>query len=98
MLRESFSNEESETLNIISISSILFLSVATSIDSLAAGVSFAVLSLNLIKTLLTLGIVCSLFTFFGFLLGDRLGKTAGKRSEALGGIVLIIIGFKILLT
>ena len=77
---------------------LLLLSVATSIDALAIGFSFAFLNLNIILSSLTIGIVASLVTVVGFYLGRLAGKSLGKRAEMAGGLILIAIGFRILLT
>jgi len=77
---------------------LLTLSIATSIDALAVGLSFAFLQVNIVLTGLTVGVVTFLAVTVGFLLGKKAGKIIGKRAEAVGGIVLIIIGLRILLT
>jgi len=78
--------------------SFLALSVATSIDVLAVGLTFAFLEVNIALASLTIGVVAFAVTAIGFLLGIKAGKLVGKRAEAIGGIVLIAIGLRILLT
>jgi len=77
---------------------LLILALATSIDALAIGVSFAFLSVNIVVAVLTIGIVCFLITGMGFLAGRKAGQLLGKWAEAAGGIILIGIGLRILLT
>ncbi len=77
---------------------LLTLSIATSIDALAVGLSFAFLQVNIVLAGSTVGLVAFLVTIVGFMLGRKAGKIIGKRAEAVGGIILIIIGLRILLT
>ncbi len=72
------------------------LSVATSIDALAVGLTFAVLGLDILIPVLVIGVVAATMTLAGMLLGKRLGEAFGKRAELAGGLVLIAIGVKIL--
>jgi putative Mn2+ efflux pump MntP len=76
--------------------SLLFLSVATSIDALAAGLSFAVLHLTILYPAIIIGLIAFLMTVLGVKMGPVLGRLAGKRAELLGGLILILIGVKIL--
>lgn len=76
--------------------SLLMLSVATSIDALAVGLSFAMLRADIWYPSLVIGLVAGGFTVAGMLIGGRLGARLGKRLEILGGAVLLAIGVKIL--
>lgn len=76
---------------------LLTLSVATSLDALAVGLSFAFLKVNLTLASTTIGVVCFIITFSGFFAGKKLGAVIGKRAEVIGGIILILIGLRILL-
>ena len=76
---------------------LLTLSVATSIDALAVGLTFALLEVNIALASSTIGAVAFVATAIGFLLGRRAGKLMGRRAEAIGGIILIAIGLRILL-
>jgi len=77
---------------------LLLLSVATSIDALAVGLSFAFLEVNIALAALTIGGVAFTIAALGFLLGRKAGHVMGKRAEAMGGVILIAIGLRILLT
>lgn len=77
---------------------LLILSIATSLDSLAVGLSFAFLNVNLVVASLTIGIVAFLITATGFIIGRKSGELIGKRAELIGGIILIGIGLRILIT
>ncbi len=89
---------ESKNIDITKGLSLLVLSVATSIDSLAVGLSFAFLMINIALASSTIGVVAFLVTAIGFLLGRRASRLIGRRTEIFGGIILIGIGFRILLT
>ena len=78
---------------------LVLLSIATSIDALAVGISIACISpeISILRSAVIIGLVCALFSILGLKLGKKIGETIGKRAELLGGIVLIIIGIKILI-
>ena len=76
--------------------SLLWLSVATSIDALAVGLSFAMLSLDIWIPALLIGVTAALLTVTGMTFGRLLGNLVGKKAEVVGGIVLVGIGVKIL--
>jgi putative Mn2+ efflux pump MntP len=73
------------------------LSVATSIDALAVGLSFAFLKIPVFYPAIIIGIVAFFMTMVGMLFGEKLGNVIGKRVELLGGLILIGIGVKILI-
>ena len=77
--------------------SLVILSVATSIDALAVGLSLGVMGSTILVPVLVIGIVAAAFTVAGMFLGRQIGLRWGKRVEVLGGIILIIIGCKILI-
>jgi len=77
--------------------SLVMLSIATSIDALAIGLSLAVLGIEIWTPALVIGLTAGLLTIAGMLLGRRLGSIWGFRVEIAGGILLILIGTKILL-
>jgi manganese efflux pump family protein len=76
---------------------LLTLAIATSLDALAVGLSFAFLDVNLALASVTIGVVAFIITLLGFLGGKKLGEMVGKRAEIVGGIILILIGLRILL-
>lgn len=108
MIKESFSDDEEEEkaeakhINPRKLKTQLVFAVATSIDALAVGISFTCLGFNTISSLslplLIIGLVSLAFSIVGSLLGIRFGKGVEKRlkPELLGGIVLIIIGIRVL--
>ena len=104
MIWESFGDEEDQHFNPRKLRTQLLLAVATSIDALAIGISFACTGFTelsqLTMPLLIIGIVSFLFSIVGYHLGRRFGKTITRRikPELLGGVILVLIGVKILIT
>ena len=76
----------------------VLLSVATSIDALAVGLSFAVLNVSIWYPSIMIGVITCGLSVTAIAVGRRLGQMFGKRMEIFGGIVLLVIGFKILLS
>jgi putative Mn2+ efflux pump MntP len=76
--------------------SLVVLSVATSIDALAVGLSLAVLQLTIWYPAVVIGVVTATLTVCGMLLGGRVGQRFGRRVRVLGGVILIAIGVKVL--
>jgi putative Mn2+ efflux pump MntP len=76
---------------------LIILSVATSIDALAVGLSFGFLKVNIAMAAITIGITAFVITLIGSLLGKRVGALVGERAETIGGVILIAIGLRILL-
>jgi manganese efflux pump family protein len=76
---------------------LIVLSIATSLDAFAAGVSFSLLDAGLVATVAVIGIVTFALCLPAVWFGAQLGKRAAKRAEAAGGVVLIAIGVKILI-
>jgi len=77
--------------------SLVMLSVATSIDALAVGLSLAMIGSAILMPALVIAVVAAGFTTAGMLLGRRIGSRWGSRVETAGGIILIAIGIKILI-
>ena len=100
MIIETFTKEENnicDDKNILSIKNLTVLAIATSIDALAIGVSLYVININILKPSLIIGIVAFIFSFMGILIGKKISNLLSKNAERIGGIILIIIGFKILI-
>jgi len=81
----------------IDFKTMLLLSIATSIDALAVGVTFAFLNVNIILSILTIGIITFSLSFIGVLIGNKFGKFLKNKAQLFGGIILILTGIKILL-
>jgi putative Mn2+ efflux pump MntP len=100
MLWGSFRSEhgqESE-IDITRGISLLVLSLATSIDALAVGLSFAFLKVNIAIASPTIGVVAFMVTALGFAVGRNVGKLVGRWSEIVGAVILLVIAFRILLS
>ncbi len=76
--------------------SLVFLSTATSIDALGAGLALGLSSGQLLRPCLTIGLVCAAMSFVGVRLGRKLSRVFGRGAEALGGIVLVLLAFRML--
>lgn len=96
MIREAFGEEEKMDSN-MGISTMLLLAVATSIDALAVGVSFAFLNVNIIYAVTFIGITTFVCSAAGIKIGSIFGERYKSKAEVCGGVILIFIGLKILL-
>lgn len=101
MIYEALQNEEGngehddDSLN---VKELLLLSVATSIDALAVGITLAVIpETNIWTSILTIGVITFIISGMGVLLGNRFGSRYKSKAELAGGIILVLIGLKILL-
>jgi putative Mn2+ efflux pump MntP len=81
----------------LTLSTLLVLSVATSIDALAVGISFALLKISIVTPIIVIGVVTFVLSFLGVLTGSKIGHFFEKKIEILGGLILIGIGIKILI-
>jgi putative Mn2+ efflux pump MntP len=97
MICESIKGESQKLICSLSLKMLLTLSIATSIDALAVGLSFSILSFSIPTLSLATGVITFLLSFFGVYIGGRFGRLLKNRVELLGGIILITIGLKILL-
>ena len=95
MIREAIKNKEIKKIK-LTHKLLFILAIATSIDALGTGISFAFLDASIITPSLVIGITAFLFSFFGFYLGKMLSKILKNKAMLAGGIILIGIGFKIL--
>ncbi|MBR1368602.1 hypothetical protein RJ53_03420 [Methanocalculus chunghsingensis] len=92
-----YEKEEEKRPGIASFSILLILSVATSIDALAVGVTFSLLEIPILSAALVIGIVTFGVCIAGIMAGRHFGRYLGGRVELLGGIILIGIGARILI-
>lgn len=98
MIKEGLEQkEECETFNIRKFKVLIILSIATSIDALAIGITYAFLQTPILVPVLLIGIMSFVFAIIGSTLGKKLGHIFGNRMEVIGGIILIGLGIKILL-
>ena len=98
MIREALSkDEEGEADASLSFKTMLLLAVATSIDALAVGITFAFLQVNIVPAALTIGATTFLISAIGVKVGSVFGLRYKKRAELAGGAILCLLGVKILL-
>lgn len=95
MIRAGLAGGESGTIP-LGGSALLLASVATSIDAGAAGLTFSALGLALLPTVATIGVVTLALSFVGARMGARIGRRAGGAAEIGGGVVLVLLGVKVL--
>lgn len=98
MIRESFSKEEEEQNASFSFKTMLPLAVATSIDALAVGVTFGLMQgVNIFSAVGLIGVTTLVLSFVGVKIGNVFGSKYKSKAELVGGIILILMGIKILL-
>lgn len=97
MIYESFAEGVEEEISIITHKVMLMLAIATSIDAMAAGFVLTLLEINIFIACLIIGFVTFAFSWAGVFIGSQSGTWMESKAELLGGVVLILIGFKILL-
>ena len=95
MVRESRAGEE-KLDDSFTVSTMLILAVATSIDALAIGVTFAFLGVNIVEAIILIGITTGIISGVGLKIGNVFGSRYNSKAEMAGGIVLILMGIKIL--
>lgn len=96
MIKESFEDDENVNAS-FSFKDMLPLAVATSIDALAVGITFAFLQVNIALAVTLIGVITFIFSTVGIKIGVIFGDKFKNKAELLGGVVLILIGLKILL-
>ena len=96
MIKESLGEEENVS-NDMGFKSMLLLAIATSIDALAVGVTFAFLKVNIIMAASFIGVTTFIISAVGVYVGCRFGTKFESKAELSGGIILILLGIKILL-
>lgn len=97
MIRESLSGDDDEVTDQFSFKEVTLLAIATSIDAFAVGITIALLNEPILISSLIIGIVAFLFSIVGIYIGRRIGHYVGGKFQILGGVILILIGIKILL-
>lgn len=99
MLWEAFSSHEDtdKDTDALDLRELLILAVATSVDALAVGISFAFLEVSIGSAVVLIGVTTAVAAFIGVVLGRRMGARFGAPAEILGGLILCFIGLRILL-
>jgi len=98
MIREALGGEECDGADeSLDVRTMLGLAVATSIDALAVGVTFAFLKVNIVPAVCFIGVITFILSVSGVKIGNIFGTRYQAKAEILGGIILILMGIKILL-
>ena len=97
MIYDSTKKEKENEETILKLHTLLILAVATSIDALMVGLSFAFLQTPILEPIISIGLITFLLSISGFYFGCGLGRIFGNKIKIIGGLILIAIGLKILL-
>ena len=97
MIREAVWGKEEKQDGSLGFKTMFLLAIATSIDALAVGVSFACIRVKLWSSVIVIGLTTFAFSVLGVKIGNVFGSKYEKSAEIIGGIILILIGLKILL-
>lgn len=97
MIKEALSNEEEDLDDDLSVKTMLMLAIATSIDALAVGVTFAFLSVNIYVACTIIAVTTFAISICGVKIGNVFGLKYKSKAELAGGVILILMGTKILL-
>lgn len=96
MILDTFSKKEVKLNNSLKFGEMIILAFATSVDAFAVGITFSFLKLNIIFSILIIGIITFIISSIGTMIGTSVGKILKNKAQLIGGIMLILIGFKIL--
>lgn len=97
MIKESFGNESENCNDDVGFKTMIILAIATSIDALAVGITFAFLKVNLVAAISMIGVITFALSVVGTKIGNRFGDKYESKAELVGGIILVLLGIKILL-
>ena len=97
MIKEAFSEEDEEVDNSFGVKTMFVMAVATSIDALAVGITFAFLKVNIVAAAIFIGCTTFVFSAAGVKIGSVFGTRYRSKAELAGGVILILLGLKILL-
>ena len=96
MIHDSTKGDDGKEAD-VTLSVALLLAVATSIDALMVGLGFAFLEISILTPVLVIGAITFLLSYLGFIFGSKLGTVFGRKVKILGGLILILIGIRILI-
>lgn len=97
MIKEAFSKEEEKSNDKTDFKTMIVLAIATSIDALAIGITFAFLKVNILFSVSLIGLTAFILSFIGVKIGNVFGDKYEKKATLTGGLILLLIGIKILL-
>ncbi len=101
MLYEAIKSDDEDEKNdtdILNIKNMVMLGIATSIDALAVGIVIEINRQPILFNSVIIGLVAFLFSFFGVIIGKKVGDLVGNKAEMLGGVILVFLAFKFLLS
>ena len=97
MIKESFDDEDDKKNDRVDFKTMVVLAIATSIDALAIGITFAFFDVNIVLAVSIIGIITFIISILGVKIGNRFGDKYQNKAQLMGGIILVLLGFKILL-
>ncbi|MBO5179466.1 MAG: manganese efflux pump [Clostridia bacterium] len=96
MLKEALDKDKEESNDKVDFKTMFVLAIATSIDALAIGITFAFLKVNVLLATLLIGIITFVLSIIGVKIGNKFGDKYERKAEVIGGMILILMGIKIL--
>lgn len=97
MIKEAFSKDTENCNDNVDFKTMIVLAIATSIDALAVGITFAFLQANLWISVLMIGCIAFVLSIIGVKIGNKFGDKYEAKAELAGGVILVLMGLKILL-
>ncbi|MBP3502452.1 MAG: manganese efflux pump [Clostridia bacterium] len=97
MIKETFNNNDDDKDDNVDFKTMVILAIATSIDALAIGITFAFLKCNIYISAVCIGIITFILSIIGVKIGNVFGCKYEKKAQILGGVILSVLGLKILL-
>lgn len=97
MLKEAFGKDCNNCNESVDFKTMIVLAIATSIDALAIGITFAFLQTNIVLSALVITIITFVICVIGVKIGNKFGDKYERKAETVGGLILILMGIKILL-
>lgn len=97
MIKEAFNKDGENCNDKVDFKTMIVLAIATSIDALAVGISLSVLNVNIYLSILLIGIITFILSILGVKIGNIFGDKYERNAEIVGGIILILMGLKILI-
>ena len=97
MLKEAFGKDCENCNDNVDFKTMLVLAIATSIDALAVGITFAFLKTNIVLASILIAIITFVVCIIGVKIGNKFGDKYERKAETVGGLILIFMGIKILL-
>lgn len=97
MIKESFDKESENCNDNVDAKTMIVLAIATSIDALAVGIMFACLKINIMLPVVSIGTITFILSVIGVKIGNKFGDKYKNKAELIGGLILLLLGIKILL-